>query len=393
MFDFDFIISLILDQKPEILFVCHESSRTGAPIYLISFIKWIKKHTDQPFRILIDKGGVLEKEFLELGPCIVLRPQKISIFRKLWIKINFRSYINLLLGAIDLSTTGIIYVNTFTTGKITAQLKEKLKVPVITHVHELEVSIRSTGRENIVKLLHNTDHFIAASRAVKDNLVRNHGIKQGIIDVQYSSINTIMNKNYQVPSLPEKILDEPGYLVGNAGMADNLKGYEEFLRTADQVVNIHKIYQIRFLWVGAYGRGKQKIIEKYIQDKKLQDHVFFIGEVSYPFSVYRLFNLFYLTSHADSFPLVMLENAYLGNPVIGFKGTGGIDEFLSDHPELLIPDLDIKKAAGKIIELSENRRKCSRIGKELKEKVIKHHMIESCGRSNYELILKCMAEH
>ena len=53
---------------PSILFVSHDASRTGAPIALLTFLRWLRANTDYRFEVLLGCGGPLEPAFEALAP-------------------------------------------------------------------------------------------------------------------------------------------------------------------------------------------------------------------------------------------------------------------------------------------------------------------------------------
>ena len=53
---------------PSILFVSHDASRTGAPIALLTFLRWLRANTDYRFEVLLGSGGALEPAFEALAP-------------------------------------------------------------------------------------------------------------------------------------------------------------------------------------------------------------------------------------------------------------------------------------------------------------------------------------
>ena len=56
-------------------------------------------------------------------------------------------------------------------------------------------------------------------------------------------------------------------------------------------------------------------------------------------------DLFFLSSREDPFPLVMLEAGYAETPIVGFRGAGGVNDFLAAHTELLVEYTDEVHAA------------------------------------------------
>src|SRR5580698_5120385 len=58
--------------RPRILFVSHDSGRTGAPIGLLAFMRWLRANTDYEIGTLLRTSGPLEAAFRELGSTVTL---------------------------------------------------------------------------------------------------------------------------------------------------------------------------------------------------------------------------------------------------------------------------------------------------------------------------------
>jgi glycosyltransferase involved in cell wall biosynthesis len=347
-------------------------------------LRWIKNNASHKFIILIEKGGEIEELYHELGPTFVVRPRRPTLFQKIWIKIGYISYMKSRLKKLYDEPVGLIYLNTFSNGRLVSILKRRFKCRLITHVHELESVIRESGSNNIQLLTRMTDHFIAASRSVRDNLILNHAVSGNRITVHYEAIESFDQNRKNKNGEP----DATDFVVGGAGFVDYRKGFDLFLETARILAGEKTCGGIRFVWVGGFGRHKQKITEKYIKQYGLEEYVTFTGEMADPFPVYQRSSLFFLSSREDPFPLVMLEHAYLGIPVIGFRGSGGVEEFLDYDPELLADPADIRGVAQLILNFRNNSRLAERAGEKLRKKVTDQHLIDKVGKSYFNRILQ-----
>ena len=52
----------------KILFVTREAARTGSPLNLLRFLRWLRMNTAQEFEVLVAKDGPLVADFAKLGP-------------------------------------------------------------------------------------------------------------------------------------------------------------------------------------------------------------------------------------------------------------------------------------------------------------------------------------
>ena len=366
----------------KIMFICHESSRTGAPIQLLTLLQWIRKNSDLNFIILIVKGGELDEEFKKLAPTLILYPRSLdkSAFRiisKLWYQLisNFRVSTFVLENRVS-----VIYSNTISNGILCYRLKKKFDVKIITHVHELQSVIQNIGPRNLDRVIKATDNYIAASNAVKRNLIEANQINGNKISVIYESINIPPGHSESIGQTTiEPILKKDEFIVGGSGFVDTRKGFDLFIETAIQVFLKKKDIDLRFIWIGDFGKHKEKEVQERISKLNLEGKVLFLGSKENPFIYYEIFDVFFLSSREDPFPLVMLENAFYKNPIICFKGTGGSEEFVSDDVGYSVENFDTKKVAEKILFLEENRSIIQKLGLNAREKMLANFTIDKNG--------------
>src|SRR4051812_5528003 len=62
-----------MKQAGRTLFVSHDASRTGAPIFLLNLLRWIKANTALDFEVLLPRGGPLVSDFANLCRVSVVR--------------------------------------------------------------------------------------------------------------------------------------------------------------------------------------------------------------------------------------------------------------------------------------------------------------------------------
>ena len=83
--------------------------------------------------------------------------------------------------------------------------------------------------------------------------------------------------------------------------------------------------------------------------------------------------MFFLSSREDPFPLVMLEAAFQGKPIVGFKGSGGVNDFLKEFPDLLVGYLEEEEAKESIINwLKKDTEVLNTLGEKLKNSAMNY---------------------
>jgi glycosyltransferase involved in cell wall biosynthesis len=366
--------------QKSILFIGQSAGRTGAPIILLSFLKWFQANCDLPFQILLREGGELEPEFRSLAP--VTTPN--AGVHRLLSYAPQRFHVGTLLDRMDRrvlaqqfmnSNIGLIYSNTATNGQALDALSF-LGCPVISHIHELEYWIQHrVGLASFDLVKRYTQQYIAVSAAVKSNLIKNHSIAENQIELVYESILLASVQAINLQQARARLrnqLDIPSeaLIVGAAGTTDWRKGPDLFIELARMVCS-HRLHQpTYFVWVGGPTRAVELTrLRQAIATAGLFKYVKFIGARPDPLNYFAAFDVFTLTSRSDPFPLVVLESAALGKPVVCFDGTGGAREFVSDDCGFVVPHLDVRAMADAVTNLLDSPELRDRLGRNAKEKV------------------------
>ncbi len=360
--------------KKAILFISHDASRTGAPIVLYNFLKWLKVNTQIDFSILLVKGGELEDSFLKLAPTFLLnwddivaiREHRLSyrILRKLRVNqslcyqilrwLGFPDYClmsDLLKRHYQHHDISLIYSNTAVNGLIIDSLKSFLSCPVISHIHELEFVINTCAKKDFDFVLKHTDHFIVCAEVVKKNLINNYDVLENKISTVYEFIP--VSHSIQKSNLIHRELYLPGnaFIVGASGTICWRKGSDLFVQLARAVFNQIPDSLIYFIWLGMDSLNMVPKLRYDLKKLGLDNRVYFIGARDNPIDYFASYDVFVLLSREDPFPLVCLENASVGNPIICFDQSGGISEFVDSDCGVVVPYLNIQAAADAVVSL------------------------------------------
>ncbi|MDO8477677.1 MAG: glycosyltransferase family 4 protein [Candidatus Rokubacteria bacterium] len=334
-----------------VLFVGHDASRTGAPILLLHFLRWFKVNTDIPFDILLREGGELRSDFEEVGPVTVLGPwpsrwDLAGLLRRRW-----------LLARLAAASHGLVYSNTVTNGHVVQSLARGSR-PVVSHIHELESIIRSFGTKNFDLVSQHTRAYVACSNAVRDNLVEKHRIDPGAIEVVHEFI--------QIPSVTAegasrsraRVFRELGIpagalVVGASGTRDWRKSPDLFIQLAQAVRRRCLQLPVYFVWVGGSAASAAHWDELHydIRGVGMEDQIRFVESRPNAIDVFCAFDVFALVSREDPYPLVCLEAASLGKPIVCFDGSGGARELVEHDAGFVVPYLDIETMAARTSEL------------------------------------------
>lgn len=382
-----------VSSRTSILFISHDACRAGAQILLLDLIRWIKRNTKINFRIVLGNGGAIFNEFKKLSDVLVISELKQKHNNNMSaIKQELKHFYD--------SQFDLIYANTVVSGDY-LDFFEFIDAPILTHVHELEKSIQKfAGPDIMKKVLASTCHYIAASPPVKENLVSTHTIPEEKISVVNAFIRPTLD-----PVTPEsreaarKRLGLPmgTKLVFGCGSLDWRKGVDLFLEVASEVKkNTEK--KFHFYWIGGgdidfpidYGENptaaKEKTFRQYATELNIIKNVTFIGEKESPRDYFMAGDLFALTSREDPFPLVCLEAANCGLPVLCFEGRGGMPDFVENDCGFVVPYPDVKEMARNIVQLIQDSKLNAEMGEKALIKLHERHVVSIAAPDILDII-------
>jgi glycosyltransferase involved in cell wall biosynthesis len=357
--------------RRSILFISHDAGRTGAPFVLLHFLGWLKANTDFELTTLSRRDGPLLPEFAKLGETIVLAPNPAThpgwirgAARRLgWDRLHrMRS-----LQTLRNRPFQLLYSNTVTNGDLLAKLSRP-GTPVITHIHELTYWIERSGRKNWEQVRRHTTHFVAASEAVSSNLIRHYQIPSSQISVVHEFIPAEKCGAQVETEQRSKIRATMGipaeaFVVVGSGMETWRKGKDLFVQLAACIRRRHPPRLVYFVWVGSPGdEDDQRQLTHDVTAAGLADCVRWTGEVNNPLDYFSCFDAFVMVSREDPFPLVCLEAALLGLPIVCFANAGGAPELVEADCGFVVDYLDIDAMADKVQLLAQDETLRRRLG-------------------------------
>lgn len=371
----------------KILFISHDANRAGAQLFLLNIMQYLNKK-GIGMHLLLLGDGVLEKDFKEI--CTVHQYPKETgaknIYKKAIEKLilkrnNQKALLNKLLLA---EKFDLIYANTIATAWVMPELLGFLKIPLLTHIHELEFSIQLySNQQDREFLLANTTKLIACSKAVSENIVKKHHFSPEKIEIIHSFVENekviLRSQETDSQKIRQKYnLPADAFLVGGCGNAEWRKGIDIFALVASNVVELVEKDQLHFVWIGIKKEGEYYEQICYdIEKLGIQKHITFIEQTPDAIELISCLDVFTLVSREDPFPLAMLEAALSQKSIVGFEKTGGCSEFIETDAGMLVPYLDTHQMASKIIDCYKNQSSLEVFGKKAKEKVLKKYSFEN----------------
>jgi glycosyltransferase involved in cell wall biosynthesis len=369
----------------QVLFVGHEATRTGAPLILLHFLKWFAREVRWPFQVLLARGGELVKDFADVGATAVLDDglfESQGLLRSGLRRTGLDALGERLQGMASKRRLGphpnVIYCNSVASA-VALDVIRAHGQPLLTHVHELDYSFRvSLPRVSVERLLRSTRRFVACAGVVRDYLVDREGIPAAKIDVVHEFLLPGRTSGVDLRTLPPKLLSPSGapYLVACVGSVGWRKGTDLFIQVARILHRRMGTGSVDFLWVGHGERESLAHAEHEIRLAGLQSVVTIRGAVEDPAPYYAAMDVLLLPSREDPYPLVCLEAAAAGKPIVCFDRGGGAKELVETDAGFVVPYLDVAAMAERVIELLRDADLRGRMGGAARRKVTERHSLE-----------------
>jgi glycosyltransferase involved in cell wall biosynthesis len=361
-------------QKRAIVVVCHEASRTGAPILGWNLARTLS--TSFNVVIVLVKGGKLESAFAQAASVVVKRPDGGNFHDAEAKHVANRiveTYHPLFVIANSVETRS--FVPGFT----------QAGVPVIALVHEFSGNTRPLGILN--QVYEWAAHIVFSAKVVEDASRADYPIlsvrevsvvPQGPCVVPADK-GTSRGKRPGRTAQSEKLKGTNEMLVVGMGAVQIRKGVDLFIAIAADVRRLAPESKIRFAWIGQGYDPKHDVgYSAYLAEQISRSHLreedlVFVNEVDDLEPIYAQTDIFLLSSRLDPLPNVAIDAMIRGIPLICFENATGIAEVLSSEEatgSLVVPYMDIRTAAETIVSLTRARTKLHAISSAVRSKAI-----------------------
>lgn len=334
-----------------IIVVCHESSATGAPLVGFNISNQFRNN----FNIVnvVMKERQLQASFLN---CCFLMVKNIPSYGSVIPKLMLTN----LLKNIDVSA---IICNSAETFPV-LQAANELDIPTVSLVHEYS---EYYWKGRILHTSYFADRVIVPAQTIMNSMIREYRE----LDKVFVLPNHIrIRPQGRLPFIPEGhgTLDSVKELKRAIGVKDNetvkivlgagyvqiRKGVDLFLMTAKYVKEKYK-GKVKFVWVGAgyepdtdfaYSNWLQTQISK----SGLDEDIVFLSHQRNLNNIFKITDVFCLTSRLDPFPNVVIDALAANIHVTCFEESTGCAEFLIKHDAnaAVVPYLDVYEMANAI---------------------------------------------
>jgi glycosyltransferase involved in cell wall biosynthesis/SAM-dependent methyltransferase len=352
--------------KPYVLVISHDAAMAGSQLLLLNLLAQWKKRLPFAVRVICVGDGELRKEFEKCFPTLVLAD------------FSNKAEQDCALADFLKGSPQVIYSSTVVNGPLLAQLRP-LGIKIITHAHELQKSIeRWAPGEIMAATLKCSDFFLAGSTEVADNLSVSHGVPKDRLGVVYDFIEPYGHEQEPDVAAKAEMRKELGIgvddvVVFGCGTTDWRKGPDLFLEIAR--LACPQVPQLKFVWIG--GDAAPYMAE--VHRAGLEGRVLFLGNRRESRRYYYVGHIFLLSSREDPCPLVALEAADAGLPVVCFTGAGHIPTFVGEECGVAVSYEDVRAAAQAIARLASDSQLRRAQGEQGRKRALERHSSASAA--------------
>lgn len=202
---------------------------------------------------------------------------------------------------------------------------------------------------NLIASINNFDYFVVVSKELQ-NFYKN----------KIGSTKCVF-----IPNVIEELYNKPCYNQNHnliaVGRLSKEKGFNDLIDIIEKVKK-----DIPDIHLNLVGDGSEKEnLKLKVKNLGLTNNITFCGFKAgkEKENVILKSSLYIMTSHTESFGIVLIEAMSYGLPCIAFDSSSGAREVIIQH-ELLIDNRDKEKISRKIVELLSNYEKLTALGKE-----------------------------
>ncbi|GAB3195598.1 hypothetical protein GCM10027293_06090 [Pontibacter aydingkolensis] len=245
-------------------------------------------------------------------------------------------------------------------------------------MHELAYVVKSLGEENLELVKEHTNHYITSSPSVTKYLTQTLKVNPAIVKETKCFPLHINSKEFnRVAVKAELSIPTDSFIIGSAGTVEWRKGWDLFIRLAEQLKKSAAAENFYLVWVGNLNAKARAEVEMELKLSGVEAKVIFTGATPTPEKYFSIFDVFCLMSREEAFGIVALEAALYQIPIVCFEGAEGLSTFIKNDAGYVIPDLDTSEMAKAIVELSNSLEKKNGMGRTASKRVLDEYSVSN----------------
>lgn len=368
----DFIVqSLERDLKqanqPKAVILTHDMSMTGAPLLAYHIARGMKESGVHVVTLTRQWGdGFLENKYRK-NKVPVLNIVKhteneigyIDTLHNHTVPEDYPTFTEDVIHALGEGGYKVVIGNTVVSGEYAALFK-KYGFRIITLIHEMKTAIKFYGfieyGNNIAKY---SDLIVFPNRYVMQDFEELFPEIYGKCMIQAQGVYMKEYAAEEPQSLEKYGIGKDDYMIMSSGTCELRKGIDLFINAA-MILGSHKnTRNIHYVWTGNFNNEELKCwLINQIERCGLEKYIHFIPFIkdSQEYSVLlKRADVFWALSREDPFPSTVLEAMKNSIPVVGFRGSGGIETMLSENRGLLVDGFNLARIAEITESVFENK--------------------------------------
>ncbi|MEM9010553.1 MAG: glycosyltransferase [Pseudomonadota bacterium] len=347
-----------------ILLVTHDMHVGGAQRVARSLAAWLLSHTRYDVRIVAVADGDVRARFEAVAPvfCLADRAHGGALEEKL------RAFAG--------GDVVAIFANSVASGAFFDHWPAP--TPAIAWLHEMPKML-ARHESRLATIVARCAHIVSGSPAVEAALVSRFDVPAE----QVTTVPPFVEVPDSLPTEAEKAaarrelgIAEDQVLICGCGVMHWRKRPDLFIEVAAHVAE--QVGQTaQFLWIGD-GEDREACAAR-IAELGLDDTVRLFGFAEDVNAILRLADVFLLPSEEDPFPLVCLNAALAGAPIVCFAEAGGMEGFVTGGAGVAVPHLDAAAMAKATLAYLRDAPRRRADGARARAKVLDGHTVDRIG--------------
>ena len=339
-----------------ILFFTPYIGQGGSDMMLLYLLEQLDPNETQAHVFYRRKGPMLSAPWERMPTCTFVRNHGLrSRIRHRLFPSSRSPYEKFLLRLHDRFRPDLWYLNTLTMQE-TVPLARELEVPYVVHAHELPFQYEPLDRQALEPMVQGARLAIGCSEQVCENLR-----VMGATNVKRLPECIRTEKIRPDPAKRSELRSSLG--IGEKDFVWMMSGVANYRKGTDIMVDLARHLSgrgIRFVWLGqTAATGFQYFVDRQIKYYGLENVHFVPEQTDEYYSYLSCADGLVLTSREDPYPLVMLEAAALGKPIVSFD-SGGAKEFVTEGMGVVVESPTVPVLAQALVDVMERRIPVSR---------------------------------